>query len=252
MPSIRRACLALLVVSLCTAAFAKDTNRELAVNLKFAPQESVESSSPTLPSQMLDRSVELRVEDGRRGTEPATIGEGTNDDDHVFAIRASSDVVEFIKSTLLSVSEQWALKSGANGERVLTIAVSRYFVTESNKAVGSMYSAEVKLAFRLADAKGKVLAEGVGAGEAHRYGRARSGDNCNEVLSDALKEAYAGVLSDSALQSAWTTGKGNAAAAAKSDESAEERLRKLDALYKKGLITKEEYEKKRAEILKEL
>jgi hypothetical protein len=72
----------------------------------------------------------------------------------------------------------------------------------------------------------------------------------NEVLSDALKEAYSNVLSDQPLQSAWVTGK--PAGKAVPAESAEERLRKLDDLLKKGLITKDEYQTKRAEILKDM
>jgi hypothetical protein len=44
----------------------------------------------------------------------------------------------------------------------------------------------------------------------------------------------------------------SAPATARPAESAEDRLRKLDDLLKKGLITKAEYDKKRAEILKDM
>ena len=59
------------------------------------------------------------------------------------------------------------------------------------------------------------------------------------------------------MQSAWISGKrststASAPAAAAPQETPEERLRKLDELLKKGLITKEEYQTKRAEILKAL
>jgi hypothetical protein len=37
-----------------------------------------------------------------------------------------------------------------------------------------------------------------------------------------------------------------------SSDSAEERLKKLDGLFKKGLITKQEYEAKKADILKDI
>lgn len=43
-----------------------------------------------------------------------------------------------------------------------------------------------------------------------------------------------------------------AAPAASRADSAEERLRQIDALFKKGLISKEDYDKKKAEILKDL
>ena len=131
----------------------------------------------------------------------------------------------------------------------------RFFVDESNKAVGSVYASEVKFTYTLEDGKGKRLTDGAASGSAHRYGRARSADNCNEVLSDALKEAYAEVLSDPRVEDAWVSGKstgGSGGGSTAKPESVEERLRKLDDLLKKGLITKEEYDKKRAEILKDV
>ena len=36
-----------------------------------------------------------------------------------------------------------------------------------------------------------------------RYGRKRSAGNCNEVLSDAIQEAYANLFNQPALQTAW-------------------------------------------------
>jgi uncharacterized lipoprotein YajG len=245
----------LMMVTL--AAFARDSRHELAVDLKFAPQEGVNSNSPDLTAGMLERTVTVRAEDGRTG-DPLEIGQGTNDDDQHFPIVASSPVIPYLKDTLTSVAGDWGLKVADAGERVLTVKLMRYFVDESNKAVGSVYASEVKLTFTLADKNGKQLMDGATSGSAHRYGRARSGENCNEVLSDALKEAYANLLSDPRVQAAWVSGKatggnaGNAGSSTVKPESVEERLRKLDDLLKKKLITQEEYDKKRAEILKDV
>lgn len=227
---------------------------DLTVNLKFVPQEGVHSESPDLPPSMLERSYELRAEDGRSAADARRIGKGTDDDDEVFSIKVDSDVIAYVKATLRNVSDDWGLKTSESRERILTVKVARFFVEESNKALGSMYASEVKLTWILADAHGMQLAEGAGSGSAHRYGRARSADNCSEVLSDALKEAFTDVLSSQPLQSAWTSGKAAAGVdASPADESSvEERLRKLDDLLKKGLITKDEYDKKRAEILKDV
>jgi len=234
--------------------FARDTRQELTVNLKFAPQEGVQSNSPDLPAAMSERPFELRVEDARKAANPLTIGQGTNDDDKAFPINAGSDVVAYVRETLQQVASGWDLKRESPPQRILTIGITRFFVDESNKALGSVYAAEVQLSYVLADAAGKRLAEGVASGEAHRYGRARSADNCSEVLSDALKEAFADALSNTELQSAWSSGKAAAPAAGQAapQESVEERLRKLDDLLKKGLITKDEYKTKRAEILKDV
>ncbi|HYC60413.1 MAG TPA: SHOCT domain-containing protein [Thermoanaerobaculia bacterium] len=240
----------LLLIPVHSSARAKD----LTVNLKFVPQEGVHSESPDIAPSMLERAFELRVEDSRAASDAMRIGKGTDDDDEVFSIASGSDVVSYVKDTLAALSGDWGLKIAAPTDRVLTVKVARFFVDESNKAVGSMYASEVKLAWTLADAKGRQLAEGTGSGSAHRYGRARSADNCSEVLSDALKEAYAAVLSSHSLQTAWISGEAAAGAAPAPQEkgSVEERLRKLDDLLKKGLITKDEYAKKRAEILKDV
>jgi hypothetical protein len=201
---------------------------------------------------MMERAVMLRVEDGRGG-DAAEIGQGTNDDDQHFPIVASTDVLAYLNETLTSVADDWGLKLDKSADRVLKIKLARFFVDESNKAVGSVYASEVKFTYTLEDGKGKRLTDGAASGSAHRHGRARRADNCNEELSDALKEAFAEVLSDPRVQDAWVSGKstGGSGSTAK-PESVEERLRKLDDLLKKGLITKEEYDRKRAEILKDV
>ena len=238
-----------LLIPLDASARGKD----LTVNLKFVPQEGVHSESPDLPLSMLEQTYVLRVEDGRSAADASRIGKGTDDDDEVFSINAGSDLVAYTQSTLAGVSADWGLKTADSSDRILTVKIARFFVEESNKALGSMYASEVKLSWILSAANGTRLAEGAGSGSAHRYGRARSADNCSEVLSDALKEAFGDVLASANLQTAWTSGKAAAGAASSQDKgSVEERLRKLDDLYKKGLITKEDYEKRKAEILKDV
>lgn len=238
--------------AVCLTVSARDSRKELTVTLKFAPQEGVQSTSPDLTPAALERTILLKVEDARNG-EPAKIGQGTNDDDETFPIRASADVIAYLTDTLREVSAAWGVKLADKADRVLTLRVTGFSVDESNKALGSVYAAEVKFTYVLSDTSGKKLLEGASSGSAHRYGRSRSADNCNEVLSDSLKEAFANVISDPRLQEAWASGRpaGDTAGGTPA-ESVEERLRKLDDLLKKGLITKEEYAKKRAEILKDI
>ena len=249
---MRKFVLAMLIL-VTVNVFARDSRKELSVDLRFTPQEGVSANSPDLTAGMLERTVTLRVEDGRTG-DALEIGQGTNDDDEHFPIVASSPLLPYLADTLKSVATDWGLKVEDPADRVLTMKVTRFFVDESNKALGSVYASEVKVTFTLADRSGKPLMSGATSGSANRYGRARSADNSNEVLSDALKEVFATVLSDSRLQEAWVSGKasGGGSAGASKPESVEERLRKLDDLLKKGLITKEEYDAKRAEILKDV
>jgi hypothetical protein len=248
---MKRIALFLIALTLSFAALAKDTRKEVTVNLKFAPQEGVQSNSPDLPPAMLEKPFQLQVEDARGLTAPLTVGQGTNDDDLTFPVLASADPIAHIKDTLQAIATNWGLKAADQKQRVLTVRVVRFFVDESNKALGSVYTAEVRLTFALTS-DGRKLAEGSASGEAHRYGRARSAENINEVLSDALKEAFGDALANSQLQSAWTSGKGSAGGGSMAKESVEERLRKLDDLLQKKLITKEEYDRKRAEILKDM
>jgi hypothetical protein len=249
-----RFAVALIAGFVASLAFARGNLKELTVPLKYIPQEGVHATSADLPPALLDHAVEIRVEDARKLDDPLEIGHGTGGDDKRFPIHADHDVIAFIQEMVTGVSKEWTLKQEHPASRTLVLQVTRFDVDESNKALGSVYGTEVKLAFKLKDAHGKTLAEGMGTGTAHRYGKAHSPENINEVLSDALKEAYANVLADPGLQKAWISGVSSSSttSTARPAESAEERLRKLDDLLKKGLITKAEYDKKREEILKDM
>ena len=226
---------------------------DFTVDLRFLPQEGVHESSPDLAPSVLDRPVRIAVLDARGVDDALVIGKGTDDDDHAFEIRATTAVLPYLGATSVDVAKDWGIRTSEKSGRVLRLRFTRFFVEESNKALGSVYAAEVKLTFTLEDGKG-LLAEGAASGSAHRYGRSRSEENANEVLSDALKEALANAFGDSRLQSAWASGQSapGMARAKEPADSVEQRLRKLDELRKKGLITKDEYDRKRAEILSEL
>src|SRR5947209_5577543 len=183
---------ATLVVSLGVAAllFARGNLKELTVPLKFIPQEGVHASNPDLQPGLITTTVVVRVEDARNQPDPLVIGQGTGGDDKLFPIHADKSPVEFIHDVVNGVSTQWGLKQETPAARTLTLQITRFFIDESNKAVGSVYGTEVKIAYTLKDAKGNTLATGATSGTAHRYGRAHSPENINEVLSDSLKEAY--------------------------------------------------------------
>lgn len=240
----------------------KSKKPDLLVDLRFVPQDNVatEGGSVALPAALIDRSVELRVQDSRNQSDAQLLGEGTDGDDRFFPIRASVDIVQFVGDALRRIGETQALKIASPPERMLDIRLTRFAVNEGNKAVGSTYAAEVHLAFTLKDADGRTLTEGASSGQANRYGRARSAANCSEVLSDALKEAFIKTLDDDSLQAAWMSGEPSSARPQPSSdgqsapitESIEERLEKLDELLRKGVISEEEHRAARIEILKGL
>lgn len=194
--------LVLLTLGVASTVFARgSTPKEIVVDLHYKPQEGVHSSTADIPPSMREKSVQIRVTDKRGESDRAVIGSGTGGDDKKFPIKASGEVKTFVQETVDSIAKEFGLKSG--GDRVLQIEVTRFFIDESNKALGSVYSSEVKLGWVLKTGGGRTLAEGAETGSTHRYGRAHSTENMNEVLSDALKEAFANVLNDSKLQSAW-------------------------------------------------
>lgn len=242
--------IAFLMVS--GAVWARGNPKELTIPLKFKPQEGVNTTTADLPPSLLNQAVEIRVEDARKLENPLNIGQGTGGNDKVFPVLADHDVIPYVAEVVKDLAKGWSLKVEQPAARVLVLQLLRFSVDESNKALGSMYATEAKLGFTLKDGRGKTLADGAGSGSAHRYGRAHNAENINEVLSDALKEAFGNVMADKNLQTAWTTGTRSGRASAEAAPSAEERLRKLDDLLKKGLITKSEYDRKRAEILKDM
>ena len=248
---VRRYVLGVIITGAAVSMFARGNLKELTVPLTFIPQEGVHATNADVPPTVLKTSVELRVEDGRKLDDPLLIGQGTGGDDKPFPVHADRSPVAYAQEAVIGTAKTWGLNLEKPAARVLVLHLTRFNLDESNKALGSVYGAEVKFAYTLKDAKGAVLTEGATSGTAHRYGHAHSPENCNEVLSDALKEAFGNVLANADLQQAWASGR-RVSGAAQAKEPVEERLRKLDDLYKKGLITKEEYQKKRADILKDM
>ncbi|HUP47775.1 MAG TPA: hypothetical protein VNA04_03195 [Thermoanaerobaculia bacterium] len=192
--------LAFLVLASVAAA-----QSPVSTSLTFKPQEGVGSDVPLFPEGFTEKSATLKLVDARTAKDPTTIGEGTDRKDRPFPIQTSDDVKGYASDVLSRVAEQWGVKSGK--DRQLTVKLSRFFVTESRKAVGSMYSGDVTIHYTLADGRGRTLKSGTVQGDTKRYGRAQSRENYNEVLSDALKDAYYNMFNDEDLKEAWVSGK---------------------------------------------
>jgi hypothetical protein len=173
------------------------------ITLRYSPQESTGTSVPTLMMGISNKPVKLSIADGRTIADPAVIGDSTDDDDRVWPVRAASDVVAWSNEVLVKNAGVWGIRVADDAPLQAQGTLLRFMVNESNKPVGSMYTADVRVGFRLLDDQGRLLWEGTAAGEATRYGKSRNQDNVNEVLSDAIKQAYATALGDPALQNAW-------------------------------------------------
>lgn len=225
---------------------------ELMVPLVFQPQESVATIEvPSLPPSVLDKPIALTVVD-RRGDPSTRIGQGTDDEDATFPIVATQPVAPFVHAVAAQLARDNGIRVDAAAPLQLRLRLTSFGVDESNKAVGSMYAGQVKLAWTFESA-GKVLTEGATEGSTRRYGHSASPGNIAEVLSDATKEAIAAVLADVRLQEAWRTGAAPSAAATDAGiDSVEAKLERLDALLKAGKITPEEHKRARAAVLEHL
>jgi hypothetical protein len=177
------------------------------VALRYSPQESTHATTPDLPTALVTTPVDVVFEDGRQAADKELIGEVV-DDDKTSPITASG-VADFAKKALADNVAAWGVKVTPGADRVLTVKLVRFFVSENPKAIGAMFGSEVRALVSYADHR-KVLWEGTATGSTHRYGK-RNDENVNEVLSDAIKEAYANALSDAGLAQALS-GRGPAMA----------------------------------------
>jgi hypothetical protein len=196
--------LPVLILSMTIGTAAADSIQERTLALQFVPQEATGASSPTLADGMAVRPVALSFEDRRPPSELAVVGEGTDDDDHLFPWRSSTPIPEFAEEVFTRTAQGWGIRIEPGAPLTLVVGLTRFFVSEKDQAVGSSYTADVRLTFELKSRAGNLLGAGASSGSASRYGRKRSAENCNEVLSDAMKEAYAHLFDHSGLQAAWS------------------------------------------------
>jgi uncharacterized lipoprotein YajG len=173
------------------------------MGLRYIPQ----GTSAQLAPGMSDRAVRLSVVDGRSGGDPAVIGEISDHADKLFPVRASNDAIAWASDVLTKEATAWGLKTSPDAPLSLTGKLTQLRLVGSTKAFGSTYNAQIQMTFTLADSRGRTLWESPIEGSANRYGKERSADNANEVLSSAIEEVYANAFNDAGLQGAWA-GKG--------------------------------------------
>lgn len=198
-PRMKALIVASLAVSLASAAVAKKNNPN--IELDFVPQQTVAGAEANVAGAMLERAVAVRFVDARRGDDPSKIGMRTDDDDRRHDLHATSDVLEFVETHFVDSAYDWGVDVDDAAGLTLEVKLMGLEIVETNQAVGATYNATVRLAYSLSG--GSEAHTGAQTGDATRYGKKFSNANANEVLSDALLEVYAAVLSDPALQRAW-------------------------------------------------
>ena len=189
----------LLGFSGVAAAKKNDPN----INLEYRPQQSVAASVANPSGAMLERPVALSFEDAREQKDPSVIGTRTDDDDRLTELRATGDLPEFVRDSFSTLVKSWGIELDASQSTTLRVRLLEAKIVETNQAVGATYNAVVRLTYSLRQGSGEPLVSATAVGDASRYGKKFSNANCNEVLSDAMLEAFAKLVSDSELQRAW-------------------------------------------------
>lgn len=193
--------LILLSLSVALVGFeASARKRELPLTLRFVPQESIGAHNPEAAGTASLKPVRVSLQDGRNQPDKQLVGQGQTDDDEPLPVRASGDVRAFCEDVLLQVLAEWGVVVAPDAELSLEVKLLRFFVMESDKAVGSTYSSDARVEYSVSRAGGESLYTGSSGGTASRYGKSRSVENVNEVLSDALKEAFANMIDDASLR----------------------------------------------------
>jgi hypothetical protein len=127
--------------------------------------------------------------DGRAN--PALIGENREDEDSgkVLPVTTKDAVPEFITTQSKEFLKGLGLPVAESAGKVqLTGEVLSFFVTET-----STYKGDVRIKVQV-KAEGQTLWSGLAIGSAKRFGRSYRMDNYNEVLCDALLDAWAGLV----------------------------------------------------------
>lgn len=262
--------LALAGVFAFSSAHAADNREPLHVPLKMPVVKAAKQAATNDPA----RGVGLRIEDGRGSAAGSVIGRATSDDDVLFPIIATNAVTPFVQDVVRQSLSGWNIDTAVAKDATLRLRYSQFDINEKNRAVGATYVAEVKLDWTLLNRAGNGVAHGSVFGTTDHYGRGRSAENISETLADALKDALAQLSNDPGFRKLWSDGFQNegvaeaprasaAAKPAKRERTAEKpparsarnieiRLQKLDELYERKAITREEYDKRRAAILDEI
>lgn len=145
------------------------------------------------------------VRDARNVGNAKLIGENQQGR-HPVPVYASTYPAPFVNEVLSICLRAWGVKIAEDAPLRLESELVTLFAVEANK-----YRGEARLRFKLVGSDEKVLWEGIESGEDYTWGMSMKPANYSQVLSNALRGAYAQLLANEGFQAAWS---GRAALAA--------------------------------------
>jgi hypothetical protein len=166
------------------------------ITLRFTPKENITANVPKTQGATGSRTIDITpLADTRTLADLSLVGEN-RERSTPRPVTARSSVAEFSTAVLKQCLGEWGVKLG-KGDLVLRGEITNLLVTEDQT-----YSTAVSMRFRLEDAAGMVLWEGIVTGDAHQWGRSFEEENYNEQISDALKRTYANLVDSPGFQKA--------------------------------------------------
>jgi Flp pilus assembly secretin CpaC len=178
-----RAILTALLLSIALTASSKTKLLEH-IPLQWRPTSALQLGTV----QMTAAAVTIApFTDGRDNKE--LIGE--NREDAVpKPVTTTDDVGTFVSTHIRQLFDQAGVKTvDSNGEVTIKGEVKQFFVREE-----STYKSTVEIHLTVVDQDGKTLWNGLGSGEATRFGRSYKAENYYEVLSDAVVNTVSSML----------------------------------------------------------
>lgn len=263
----------------CTVAQAARNRDPLQVTLK--PPAAVKGAARNEAQRKgaAARNLELRVEDARGPGAGANIGHASSDGEVLFAVLADNPVTPFVQAVAQHTLASWDLTHEGPAHGSLRLRYSGFEVDAQAHAIGTTYVGSVRLDWALFNQAGHEVAHGSAQGGMQHYGRSRSAVNVNEALAGAVEAALTQVASDPGFRKLWADSfqsegapppaaappvvqaPRRVQAAGKPAPTAPpespiarimQRLRQLDELHERKVITQEEYDKRRAAIIDEI
>ncbi|MFN7976449.1 MAG: hypothetical protein U0166_29630, partial [Acidobacteriota bacterium] len=132
-----------------------------------------------------------------RREKPGDIGVNIEDGREI-PVRSGSDVAAFVRGIVKKELAAFGIAIADSGSGPsLDVDIQTLWVEEDQ-----IYKGQVKLRFTLKGADGKELWAGIVSGSATRWGRSKSKDNYNEVISDSLGDALENLVGESGFGAA--------------------------------------------------
>lgn len=121
------------------------------------------------------------------------------EDERTTDVVARGSVPDFVSSVVREELGGLGIRTDDTAGQVLEIHLVELWVEE-----GSVYKGQARLRAVLSSRDGRELWAGLTQGTSTRWGRSRSQDNYNEVISDSLWEAMTQLLRDDGFRAALT------------------------------------------------